>query len=99
MNPPSYGMWNGESPYPQPSKYLDFADRGLEVKARRGATAGERILTISARRPVKCLVFEEQENVRLSDSALDNAPDDEQTVTVTGLSEADAPLKYRYLGQ
>jgi beta-mannosidase len=57
MNPPSYGMWNGESPYPQPSKYLDFADRGLEVKARRGATAGERILTISARRPVKCLVF------------------------------------------
>jgi beta-mannosidase len=44
-------------------------------------------------------MFEEQENVRLSDSALDNAPDDEQTVTVTGLSEADAPLKYRYLGQ
>lgn len=85
--------------WPQPFKYLDFADRGLDVKAQPGATAGEQILTISARRPVKCVVFEERENVRLSNSALDIIPGDEQTVVVTGFMEGDTPLKYRYLGQ
>lgn len=85
--------------WPQPFKYLDLSDRGLEVTPQPGPGAGEQILTISTRRPVKCLVFEEREGVRLSDSAIDVSPGDEQTVTVTGIGDGDAPLKYRYLGQ
>ncbi|KAJ5827309.1 Glycoside hydrolase family 2 immunoglobulin-like beta-sandwich [Penicillium robsamsonii] len=68
--------------WPQPLKYLGFADRGLER-----TEAGE------------CLVFEERENVRISDSAIDIILGDEQVVEVTGLSDGDLPLGYRYLGQ
>jgi beta-mannosidase len=85
--------------WPQPLKYLDFADRGLEVKTQPGSSAGQRLLVVSSRKPVKCLVFEEQENVRISDSAIDLVPGDEQIVEITGLSDSDPPLGYRYLGQ
>ncbi|KAJ5782117.1 Glycoside hydrolase family 2 immunoglobulin-like beta-sandwich [Penicillium paradoxum] len=85
--------------WPQPFKYLDFSDRGLEVTPEPGTSADQQILRISARKPVKCLVFEERENVRISDSAIDVVPGDEQVVTVTGLKEGDLPLGYRYLGQ
>ncbi|KAJ5558058.1 Glycoside hydrolase family 2 immunoglobulin-like beta-sandwich [Penicillium sp. DV-2018c] len=85
--------------WPQPFKYLDFADRGLEIKQQPGSVAGQRILLINSRKPVKCLVFEERENVQVSDSAMDIVPGDEQEVTVTGLDESDPPLGYRYLGQ
>ncbi|KAL4784913.1 glycoside hydrolase superfamily [Aspergillus varians] len=86
--------------WPQPLKYLDFADRGLEVTPQLlGGAAGEQTLRISTQRPVKCLVFEERDGVRLSDSAMDISPGDQQTVTVTGLKDGDPPLKYRYLGQ
>ncbi|KAJ5244100.1 hypothetical protein N7489_004196 [Penicillium chrysogenum] len=85
--------------WPQPLKYLDFADRGLEVKTQPGSSAGQRLLVISSRKPVKCLVFEERENVRISDSAIDLVPGDEQIVGITGLSDSDPPLGYRYLGQ
>jgi beta-mannosidase len=85
--------------WPQPLKYLDFSDRGLEVKQQPGASAGQQLLIISARKPVKCLVFEERENVRLSDSAIDLVPGDEQVVEITGLGASDPLLGYRYLGQ
>lgn len=85
--------------WPQPFKYLDFADRGLEVRQAPGASPEQQLLHISSRKPVKCLVFEERENVRISDSAIDIVPGDEQVVTVTGLKAGDPPLKYRYLGQ
>lgn len=84
--------------WPQPFKYLDFADRGLEVTAKVGATDEEQILHISARKPVKCLVFEERDGIRLSDNAIDLYPGDQQTVTATGLRGDASPLKYRYLG-
>lgn len=85
--------------WPQPFKYLDFSDRGLEVKQQVGPVSGQQVLHISSRKPVKCIVFEERENVRLSDSALDIFPGDEQIITATGLKEDDPPLSYRYLGQ
>lgn len=85
--------------WPQPLKYLDFSDRGLEVISQPGASAGQQVLRISSRKPVKCLVFEEREDVWISDSAMDVVPGDEQVVTVTGLKEGDPPLGYRYLGQ
>lgn len=87
--------------WPQPFKYLDFSDRGLEVRPETTISTGEgqQALKISARKPVKCLVFEERDGVRVSDSAMDIVPGDEQVVIVTGLHESDAPLKHRYLGQ
>lgn len=88
--------------WPQPFKYLDLSDRGLEVRPDSmldSTGKQEHVFRISARKPLKCLVFEERENVKLSDSALDVVPGDEQVVVVTGLKEGDSPLKYRYLGQ
>ncbi|KAJ5484650.1 Glycoside hydrolase family 2 N-terminal [Penicillium expansum] len=82
--------------WPQPLKYLNLSERHVEVKKQTGKS-GETVLVISARKPVKCLVFEEQEGVQLEDNAIDIVPGDEQTVRVTGLGSE--PLKYRYLGQ
>ncbi|CAK7230032.1 hypothetical protein SCUCBS95973_007436 [Sporothrix curviconia] len=86
--------------WPQPFKYLDLSDRGLQVIPGPAAARDDgRLLRISARKPVKCLVFEERDGVHVSDSAMDIVPGDEQMVTVTGLGQGDAPLKYHYLGQ
>lgn len=82
--------------WPQPFKYLDLSNRGVNVQVRHHSS-GDAKVVINARKPVKCLVFEEQEGVKLSDNAIDVVPGDEQTVTVTGLGSH--PLKYRFLGQ
>ncbi|GFF42645.1 probable beta-mannosidase B [Aspergillus udagawae] len=84
--------------WPQPFKYLDLSDRGLEVK-KVSESKDEQILLISTHKPVKCLVFEEREGVRISDSAMDIVPGDDQRVTIKGLKPGDAPLKYKFLGQ
>lgn len=83
--------------WPQPFKYLDLSDRGLEVT--KASSSGEQKLKITTKKPVKCLVFEERDGVRVSDSAMDIVPGDEQVVTIKGLGENDAPLKYKFLGQ
>ncbi|EKV11699.1 Glycoside hydrolase, family 2, N-terminal [Penicillium digitatum] len=82
--------------WPQPLKYLNLSERQVEVK-KQTKKSGETVVVISVRKPVKCLVFEEQEGVQLEDNAIDIVPGDEQTVIVTGLGSE--PLKYRYLGQ
>jgi beta-mannosidase len=79
--------------WPQPLKYLDFVDRGLEVISDLNGQ-----LRIKAEKPTKGLVFEEREGVLLDDSALDVVPGEEQIVTVRGLKDGDAPLRWRYLG-
>jgi beta-mannosidase len=79
--------------WPQPLKYLDFKDRGLEVKPR-----GETI-TVRARKPTKGLVFEERTGVLLHDSAIDVVPGDEQTIRVKGLRKQDQALKWTFLGK
>lgn len=84
--------------WPQPFKYLDLSDRGLEVK-KISESEDEQTLLISTKKPVKCLVFEEREGVRISDSAMDIVPGDDQRVTIKGLKPGDAPLKYKFLGQ
>ncbi|KAL4869581.1 hypothetical protein BDV12DRAFT_167640 [Aspergillus spectabilis] len=84
--------------WPQPFKYLDLSDRGLEI-TRIAKTDNEQKLELSARKPVKCLVFEERDNIRVSDSAIDIVPGDDQVVTIKGLKPGDAPLKYKFLGQ
>ncbi|KAJ5481149.1 Beta-mannosidase B [Penicillium diatomitis] len=82
--------------WPQPFKYLNLSDRGLHVQLKR-SSSGQATLTVNSRKPVKCLVIEEQEGVRISDNAIDIVPGDEQTIEVSGLG--DKPLKFRFLGQ
>lgn len=79
--------------WPQPLKYLDFNDRGLEVIPR-----GDTIL-VKAAKPTKGLVFEERSGVLVHDSAIDVVPGDEQVIKVRGLGLQDQALKWRYLGQ
>ncbi|KAK5166618.1 uncharacterized protein LTR77_008161 [Saxophila tyrrhenica] len=78
--------------WPQPLKYLDFSDRGVEV-ARKGDE-----IFVRAGKPTKGLVFEEREGVLVHDSALDVVPGDEQVVRVKGLGEGDGDLGWTYLG-
>ena len=82
--------------WPQPFKYLDLSDRGLEVRNASEA-AGQQRLEIRTRKPVKGLVFEERDGIRVSDGAIDIMPGDEQHVVVTGM--AGGSLDYRFLGQ
>jgi beta-mannosidase len=79
--------------WPQPLKYLDFEDRGLEVTPRGGT------ITVKADKPTKGLVFEERSGVLLHDSAIDVVPGDEQIIRVRGLGKQDKPLKWTYLGK
>lgn len=78
--------------WPQPLKYLDFAERGVEV-----TRSGEKIM-IKASKPTKGLVFEERQGVLVNDSAIDVVPGDDQVVTVRGLEIHDEALKWTYLG-
>jgi beta-mannosidase len=79
--------------WPQPLKYLDFKDRGLEITPQ-----GETI-TVRAAKPTKGLVFEERSGVLLHDSAIDVVPGDEQTINVRGLRKQDQPLRWTFLGK
>ncbi|KAF2437884.1 glycoside hydrolase family 2 protein [Karstenula rhodostoma CBS 690.94] len=79
--------------WPQPLKYLDFEDRGVQVRPQ-----GDTIL-VKASKPTKGLVFEERAGVLVHDSAIDVVPGDEQTIKVRGLGKSDTHLRWRYLGQ
>lgn len=79
--------------WPQPLKYLDFADRGVDISFE-----GSRI-KVKSDKPIKGLVFEEREGVLINDSALDVVPGDEQVVTVKDLKKGDKPLNWRFYGQ
>lgn len=86
-----------DADWPQPYKYLTFADRGIEIhQPSHGADEGT--IRVSAKRPTKGLVFEEREGVLLNDSALDIIPGDDQVVKVSGLKAGSSPLGYRFLG-
>ena len=82
-----------DADWPQPFKYVDFADRGVAVVSSGGN------IHVKANRPVKGLVFEEREGVLVGDSAMDIMPGDEQVVKVRGLQTHDQELKWTYLGQ
>lgn len=79
--------------WPQPLKYLDFEDRGLEVLPQ-----GDTIV-VKAQKPTKGLVFEERSGVLVHDSAIDIVPGDEQIIRVKGLGKQDEPLRWTYLGK
>ncbi|KAI8634287.1 glycoside hydrolase family 2 protein [Xylariaceae sp. FL1651] len=77
--------------WPQPLKYLDFADRGVTVRA-----ATDSQVIVSAARPTKSFVFQETRGVGLSDNGFDLVPREEKMVEVTGTSAK--LLRYTYIG-
>lgn len=79
--------------WPQPLKYLDFGERGVKVSSNGN------MITVTAEKPTKGLVFEEREGVLINDSALDVVPGDPQIISVKGLEDGDDPLKWRYYEQ
>lgn len=83
--------------WPQPFKYLDMSDRGVEVQfhaAKNGKPAGA---VVKVAKPTKGFVFEEREGVLMDDGALDLTPGDEQEVVIQGLKEGAEPLQWTYL--
>ncbi|KAF2750043.1 glycoside hydrolase family 2 protein [Sporormia fimetaria CBS 119925] len=79
--------------WPQPLKYLSFEDRGVKVQQ------GCEVITVTAQKPTKGLVFEERSGVLVEDSAIDIVPGDEHVIRIRGIAKGDAPLKWTYLGK
>jgi beta-mannosidase len=77
--------------WPEPLKYLDLVDPGL-LLTREGETVRLRV-----QRPVKGLWLDGGDGVQWSDNLLDLLPDEEVTITATGLGAAE--IQVRWLGQ
>ncbi|GAB1194533.1 hypothetical protein APSETT444_003779 [Aspergillus pseudonomiae] len=80
--------------WPQPYKYLSFRDRGLEVKL----LPAENALSVTVKKPVKGLVFEETDGVWLQDNGIDIAPGYEHIIPVRGIRSASDIPRWTYLG-
>lgn len=84
-----------ETDWPQPFKYYTFPDRDLEVAvAWTDETKEDARILISAKKPVKGLVFEEIDGVMWSDNCIDVVPGDEQAVVAKGLKGREITWKY-----
>ncbi|KAI1878887.1 hypothetical protein JX265_003064 [Neoarthrinium moseri] len=82
-----------DTAWPEPFKFLDFADRGLKFK-KSGDKATQVIIT--ADKPVKGLVFEETRVMRLNDNNFDIVPGEDVLVEVEGVPLNE--LRYTYVG-
>jgi beta-mannosidase len=73
---------SSDTSWPDPIKYLDLSDRGIEV-----SYADDSCVRVSARKPVKGFVFSEKRGVKLSDNGFDIIPGDAaKVVQVRGAS-------------
>ncbi|UNI14109.1 Beta-mannosidase [Purpureocillium takamizusanense] len=82
-----------DAAWPDPIKFLDMADRGVAFQV---APAGDEVI-VTAQRPVKSFVFEEAENLRVSDNGFDIMPGDKHVIKVQGVIKADK-LRWTYIG-
>ncbi|KAK3381973.1 glycoside hydrolase family 2 protein [Podospora didyma] len=64
-----------DASWPDPIKYLDFADRGVQVKRVDQST-----VEITAEKPVKGFVFSERQGVKVSDNGFDLVPGEKPKV-------------------
>lgn len=77
--------------WPQPLKYLSFADRGVKVETQPGK------FIVSAEKPTKGLVLEEIDGCVLSDNCLDVMPGDPQVVNNCSEKSHVQQPSFRYL--
>jgi beta-mannosidase len=87
---PSPAATSQDVDWPQPLKYLDFPERNVRIQKLDSA------YVVTADRPTKGLVIEEQDNVVLSDNCIDVMPGDQLTVRTSG--DAEESPRFRYLG-
>lgn len=80
--------------WPQPLKYLDFANRNVRVEG--SPSQGE--ITVSADLPVKGFVFEEIEGLKLSDNGFDLIPGEKKRITLSGKGVTTMELPWTYVG-
>ncbi|RGP80679.1 beta-mannosidase [Fusarium longipes] len=76
--------------WPQPFKYLSFANRGIKVAAKPGK------FVVSAEKPTKGFVVEELDGCSLSDNCLDIMPGDSQIINYTERKDPQKP-RFTYL--
>ncbi|KAF6816764.1 Beta-mannosidase B 1 [Colletotrichum musicola] len=81
-----------DTAWPQPLKYLDFADRGVNVEM---SPSGNEV-TVSAQRPVKGFVFEEWTGLKLSENGFDVVPGESRVVEISGAVKPE--LRWTYVG-
>ncbi|KAJ0306733.1 hypothetical protein COL516b_004527 [Colletotrichum fioriniae] len=79
-----------DTAWPQPLKYIDFSDRKVIVEVRDGT------LFVSAERPVKGFIIQEERGMKLSDNGFDVVPGEERVVRVEGYDVQ--KLRWTYLG-
>ncbi|KAK1585544.1 family 2 glycosyl hydrolase [Colletotrichum navitas] len=79
-----------DTAWPQPLKYLEFSDRGIRTSADKG------VLLISAEKPVKGFIIQEERGMKLSDNGFDIVPGGEKVVRVEGIAVEE--LRWTYLG-
>ncbi|KAJ3943132.1 uncharacterized protein N0V96_007366 [Colletotrichum fioriniae] len=79
-----------DTAWPQPLKYIDFSDRKVIVEVRDGT------LVVSAERPVKGFIIQEERGMKLSDNGFDVVPGEERVVRVEGYDVQ--KLRWTYLG-
>ncbi|KAL3474146.1 glycoside hydrolase superfamily [Aspergillus californicus] len=78
--------------WPQPLKYLNLKNRGV----RADYFAGESAIKITAAKPTKGLVFEEEPGLWFSDNGIDLVPGDERVIAVRGIEDGELP-RWTYL--
>lgn len=79
--------------WPQPHKYLSFADRKVKVQVSKNK------LTVSAEKPVHGFVFEERKDwITFSDNGFDVLPGDDKVIHVTGTEWKEDELRWTYIG-
>ena len=81
-----------DTAWPEPIKFLDLSNRQLSFDVSSPSQ-----VVIKAQRPVKGLVFEEMEGLKLSDNGFDVIPGEDVIIKVEGCLRADQ-LKYTYIG-
>lgn len=80
-----------DTSWPQPLKYLSFANRDVKFKALSPTK-----LCVSAARPVKGLVFQETGAEKFSDNGFDLVPGEDKIVNIEGIRLES--LSYTYIG-
>ena len=83
-----------DTAWPQPLKYLDFSNRGVNVEYSSCKTE----VRVSTKLPVKGFVFSETQGLELSDNGFDIMPGEVQVVRIGGSSVAKADLGWTYIG-
>lgn len=82
--------------WPQPLKYLDLSERGVDVRCQGERDDAE--VTILAEKPVKSFVLEEMGRLEFTDNGFDVLPGEPVVVGIKGLGEIGKYPKWWYLG-